>query len=128
MGFLAPLLPALIPLGIQLLGKAFGGNEREEMEYKNIQDPQEAARWKKLLQMAMMQMGKPMGDFSGYGQGAASIFGMKPNLPASWQGMQMPGGMPGMPGSGGMDANPWGSINPSGSMPKRSLQAPPQMT
>lgn len=124
MGFLAPLLPALIPLGIQLLGKAVGGNEREETEYKNIQDPQEAAMRKKLLQMAMMQMGKPMGDFSSYGQGAASIFGMTPNLPDWWtQGTQMPGGMPGM--TGGMGANPWGAMNPGGNMPKRSLQAPP---
>ena len=122
MGFLAPLLPALIPLGIQLLGKAVGGTDREELEYKNIQDPQEAAMRKKLLQMAMMQMGKPMGDYSSYGQGAASIFGMNPGLPDWWtQGTQMPGGMPG----GTPGGNPWGAMNPGGNMPKRSLQAPP---
>jgi hypothetical protein len=118
MSFLAPLLPALIPLGIQLLGKAVGGDDegRKKMEWSNMQDPEEAAMRKKLFQMAMMEMGKPMGEFSSYGQGAASIFGMQPQLPGWWAGgSQMPGGIPGMGTAG---KNPWTQ------MPKGSLQAP----
>lgn len=116
MSFLAPLLPALIPAGIGLVQNLLGGNEKKKTEYENIQDPKEAAMRQKLLQMAMTQMGQPMGDFSGYGQGAASIFGIDPALPDWWKtGMQVPGGAPGgMPGG-----SPWSQLS------RRQLQAPP---